>query len=99
MAHGQLQAWAKQAVTKAEATVYNSPLWKKVQERREDHKNSADVSCNIYLRTVNGHRTHRLVCYSLYGDSILWDWDEVGQRWRAPRDIEITYDTVLKELV
>jgi len=88
-------------MTKAESYIYNSPLWRRVDSRPMDHKSHANVIANIYVRVDDEtqHATHRLVCYSYYGDSILWEYRKHDLEWGNPRNVEQDYDTALKELV
>lgn len=68
-------------MTKAEAYVSRSRLWRQEIQRTEDHGSMADTHVNIYFRysmldddgKTIGDATHRLSCYSSHGDSILWE--------------------------
>lgn len=78
-------------MTKAEAFVYNSPLW---APRTDRAYAIGDTIVRVYesKEEIKGHR-YELHCDSYMGDSIL----VVDGRRRT--NIEINYDEALKDLV
>lgn len=89
-------------MTKAEAFIDASPLWR--AEPELDYKgitlrSNKEYTVRVYSRTENGEATHLLKCDSYYGDSKLYCWSAKLGNFLYDSNVEYDYDIALMHLV